>query len=100
MGVVLHGDRRRLDAGERERGVEAVERHGAYRLGKLGLQFRRVRGAGSGRVGKSILEILRFSKVTVRSTLSTWVRVVAKITPKVSAFAWVGLIASAARKLS
>ena len=53
-----------------------------------------------GSVGKSVLVILRFSNVTVRSTLSTWVRVVAKITPKVSAFAPLGLIASAARKSS
>ena len=54
----------------------------------------------SGSVGKSIFEILRFSKVTVRSTLSTCVRAVAKITPKVSSFAPFGLIASAARKSS
>src|ERR1700728_3469720 len=53
-----------------------------------------------GRVGKAILEILRFLNVTVRSTLATRVRAVAKITPKVSAFAPVGLIARAARKLS
>ena len=51
-----------------------------------------------GSVGKSILLICMFSKTTVRATLSTWVRAVAKITPNVSSFAPVTLMASAARK--
>src|SRR4029077_4448180 len=52
----------------------------------------------SGSVGESIFEICKFSKVTVRNTLSTCVRVLAKITPKLAAFVPLGLIASAARK--
>ncbi len=50
-----------------------------------------------GSVGKSLFVIFRFSKTTVRMTLSTCVRAVAKTTPKVSSLAPAGLIASAVR---
>ena len=53
-----------------------------------------------GSVGKSSLVIFRSSKTTMRATLSTCVRAVTNATPKVSAVAPVGLIASATRKSS
>ena len=51
-----------------------------------------------GSAGKSILVIFRSSNTTVRRTLSTWVRAVTLITPKVSSLAPEALMADAARK--
>ena len=51
----------------------------------------RTRRRGSAASGSRSCVICRFSKTTVRATLSTCVRAVAKITPNVSSFAPVGL---------
>ncbi len=51
-----------------------------------------------GSVGNSLFVIFRFSNTTVRMTLSTCVRAVAKTTPNVSSLVPVGLMASAHRK--
>ena len=45
----------------------------------------------SGRVGKLLLVMVKSSRATRCETLSTWVRTVAQITPKVSSLAPVGL---------